>query len=291
MQCFQRNGTSRVPAVGRLLPPTASTSFPPAARFPSACHLAYEMPWSSIDIMKSEMRKARGPEDGKVVLQKGPSGADDHNELEGYSNDYTSESPSHMKSNISSDAEEPPPKSFQAVDPYIFVKASRKFLAQHPPELSHLADSAAGLDTARLRACKSHADKQSRAFEYFLVAVTSMYYGDPYITNKGKRAEPERAATKAAWKLPRRRKDAGRESLLSALVSPLRHEYTFESWNPRELAVFEAGLCAFGKRFDKISALMNESKSIAQISALYHDWKSTSHYKYWKEAVIRENWS
>ena len=238
--------------------------------------------------MKSEVRKPRSTKDPP---DKTTESALVSTEIEGNSNEYTSESPSRLKSDIENDAEEPVAKEFQPVDPYIFVKASRKYLAQNPPETSHLTDYASGVDSAQLRACKCHADKQSRAFEYFLVVVTSMYYGDPYVASKVKgREESLQPGTKVASKLPKRHKERSRDALLSTLVSPIRHQYNFESWTPKELAVFEAGLCTFGKQFDKISSLLNCTKTISEITALYYDWKHTSHYKYWKEAVIRENW-
>lgn len=235
--------------------------------------------------MKTVTRKSREAECERETAGKELEASDGPSDLGGNSNEHTSESPCRPKCDICSEGDEPEVRPFHPIDPHIFVKASRKYLAQNPPEVSHLADFASGLDTVQLRACKIHADKQSRAFEYYLVVVTSMYYGDPFIRPK----EPM-PATKAACKVPRRHREKGRDSVLNTLVSPLRRPFNFESWTPRELAVFEAGLCAFGKRFDKVSALLGSSKSMAQITELYYDWKSTSHYKFWKEAVLRENW-
>jgi len=112
-----------------------------------------------------------------------------------------------------------------------------------------------------------------------------MYYGDPFI-----RAKEPLPTSKLVCKVPRRHREKGRDSVLRALVTPLRRPFNFETWTPREIAVFEAGLCTFGKRFDKLCTLLRRSKTLAQITDLYYDWKTTSHYKCWKEAVLRENW-
>jgi hypothetical protein len=68
-------------------------------------------------------------------------------------------------------------------------------LAQNPPEASHHVDFASGLGMVQLRACKSQIDKQSRAFEYYLIVVTSMYYGDSFIRAKEQLGLSEAAVT------------------------------------------------------------------------------------------------
>jgi hypothetical protein len=235
--------------------------------------------------MKTAPRKSREIESETEAAGKELDSSDGPRDLEGNSNEHTSESPNRPKCDICSEGDEPEVKPFRPVDPHVFVKASRKYLAQNPPEASHLVDFASGLGTVQLRACKSQIDKQSRAFEYYLIVVTSMYYGDPFI-----RAKEPLPISKDVCKVPRRHGEKGRDSVLNTLVSPLRRPFNFESWTPREIAIFEAGLCAFGKRFEKVSALLNHCKTIAQITNLYYDWKTTSHYKFWKEAVMRENW-
>lgn len=235
--------------------------------------------------MKTAPKKSREIESEKEAAGKELDSCEGPSDLEGNSNEHTSESPNRPKCDICSEGDEPEVKPFRPVDPHVFVKASRKYLAQNPPEASHLVDFASGLGTVQLRACKSQIDKQSRAFEYYLVVVTSMYYGDPFI-----RAKEPLPISKDVCKVPRRHGEKGRDSLLNTLVSPLRRPFNFESWAPREIAIFEAGLCAFGKHFEKVSALLNHCKTIAQITDLYYDWKTTSHYKFWKEAVMRENW-
>ena len=235
--------------------------------------------------MKSEHRKSCERTEVKEAAEKQLEPIEAPGYMCGNSNEHTSESPSRPKCDIYSEGDEPEERTFRPVDPHVFVKASRKYLAQNPPEASHLADFATGLDIVQLRACKVHTDKQSRAFEYYLVVVTSMYYGDPFI--RGKEPLP---TSKAACKVPRRHREKGRDSVLSSLISPLRRPFNFETWTPREIAVFEGGLCAFGKRFDRISTLLRNSKTMVQVTDLYYDWKTTSHYKFWKEAVLRENW-
>lgn len=41
----------------------------------------------------------------------------------------------------------------------------------------------------------------------------------------------------------------------------------------------------FGKKFDVVSRLLEESKTLQEITRFYYIWKKTSHYKSWKEAV------
>ena len=179
---------------------------------------------SSIAIMKIEVRKARD------LPAKSMEAQDPTSDLGGLSNEITSESPAHDKADISSESEEPD-REFRPVDPYLFVKASRKYLSQNPPETSHIADFAPGLSTTQLRACDSYIDKQARAFEYFLVVVTSMYYGDPYCGSKRKLKE-DAGVSKGGCRVPRRRKEKGQDNVLGTLISPLRQHFNFEEWTP-----------------------------------------------------------
>jgi len=103
--------------------------------------------------MKTEKRESSEQAGDKETAGKELEPMEARGELCGNSNEHTSESPSRLKIDIFSEEEEQEVGPFRPVDPHVFVKASRKYLAQNPPEASHLADLAAGLDTVQLRAC------------------------------------------------------------------------------------------------------------------------------------------
>src|SRR5690349_3596736 len=89
---------------------------------------------------------------------------------------------------------------------------------------------------------------------------------------------------------------------LDALVSPLRKQSVWENWSPRELGVFESGLCTFGKDFHQIARLVRRlfaicsplltsssclrvqigTKTTNDTVSLYYHWKQSSHYHMWK---------
>ena len=60
--------------------------------------------------------------------------------------------------------------------------------------------------------------------------------------------------------------------------------YKIERWSPKEIAIFECTLCAYGKKFELALQLLGQSKDLRGITEFYHLWKQTSHYRVWKEA-------
>jgi hypothetical protein len=68
---------------------------------------------------------------------------------------------------------------------------------------------------------------------------------------------------------------------LEALLSPVREVSEFENWSPREVAIFESSILAFGKQFDFISSLIGTKRN-TDVYAFYLEWKGTSHYRAWK---------
>lgn len=114
---------------------------------------------------------------------------------------------------------------------------------------------------------------QMSAFENYLALVSSMYYGGisacHLLEGSGRR----------------RRKGRGLKTI-SILLSPLRKDYAFERWSPYEVAVFETGLCTFGKQFKKIEKMLKD-KSYSEITQFYYKWKQTSHYQAWKTAFMQ----
>jgi len=75
---------------------------------------------------------------------------------------------------------------------------------------------------------------------------------------------------------------------IDQLVSPLKVDYIFEKWTPKEIAIFEAGLCKYGKEFSYIQFLI-QTKTINQVIEFYFIWKTTNHYKIWKYHKNIEN--
>jgi len=68
---------------------------------------------------------------------------------------------------------------------------------------------------------------------------------------------------------------------LDLLLSPLRKPNVLDNWCPREIALFEAGICAVGKDFHAIAQLI-QSKSCKECVDFYYIWKKSSHYAMWK---------
>eukprot|EP00466_Bigelowiella_natans_P006413 jgi/Bigna1/74215/fgenesh1_pg.28_\ len=66
------------------------------------------------------------------------------------------------------------------------------------------------------------------------------------------------------------------------LHSSVRHQRLLDSWSPYDLAVFEAGVCAYGKVFHKIQKFL-PNKSVNEIVELFYYWKAGSHYSLWKK--------
>jgi len=76
--------------------------------------------------------------------------------------------------------------------------------------------------------------------------------------------------------------------IMDSLVSPLKVDYVFEKWSPKEVAIFEAGICKYGKEFSFIQFLI-KTKTINETIQFYFAWKNTSHYRIWKYHKNIEN--
>lgn len=55
-----------------------------------------------------------------------------------------------------------------------------------------------------------------------------------------------------------------------------------ELWNPREIALFEAGMYLHGKQFHKVQSIV-QTKTTKDVVAFYYIWKKTRHYQDWKQ--------
>ena len=62
-----------------------------------------------------------------------------------------------------------------------------------------------------------------------------------------------------------------------------------DKWTVREIAIFEAGICAYGKEFHTIAKLFKIpnseklSKTCNEVVEFYYVWKKSAHYDLWKE--------
>jgi len=66
------------------------------------------------------------------------------------------------------------------------------------------------------------------------------------------------------------------------LRSALRRPRPGEDWTPREVALFEAGICLHGKDFSAIRHLVS-SKELSEVVAFYYRvFKKSAHYRIWK---------
>ncbi|CAK57261.1 unnamed protein product (macronuclear) [Paramecium tetraurelia] len=73
------------------------------------------------------------------------------------------------------------------------------------------------------------------------------------------------------------------QDVLDILISPLRNDFSFETWTTKEIAIFECGLCRYGKQYEFLSHLRQiKTKNAQDIIQFYYNWKFTSHYKLWK---------
>ncbi|CAK61751.1 unnamed protein product (macronuclear) [Paramecium tetraurelia] len=71
------------------------------------------------------------------------------------------------------------------------------------------------------------------------------------------------------------------QDVLDILISPLRSDFPFETWTTKEIAIFECGMCRYGKQYEFLSHLI-KTKNAQDIIQFYYFWKFTSHYKLWK---------
>jgi len=76
--------------------------------------------------------------------------------------------------------------------------------------------------------------------------------------------------------------------ILDALISPLKVDNVLEKWSPKEIAIFEAGLCKYGKEFSFIQFLIN-TKTLNEVIQFYFAWKTTTHYRTWKHYKNLDN--
>jgi len=74
---------------------------------------------------------------------------------------------------------------------------------------------------------------------------------------------------------------------LDLLTSPLRRPSPLDTWSAKDIAVFEASICSFGKDFYRMSQLL-PYKTTNDCVKFYYFWKTSQHYKKWKQDPERK---
>jgi len=72
---------------------------------------------------------------------------------------------------------------------------------------------------------------------------------------------------------------------IDLLLSPLRKPNVLDCWSPREIALFEAGICRLGKNFHQIQRLLPTKTTQAIVEFYYNCWKK----KYTLPNLEKEN--
>jgi hypothetical protein len=74
-------------------------------------------------------------------------------------------------------------------------------------------------------------------------------------------------------------------SALGYLKNPNRRTSVIEIWSPYEVALFEAAIAQYGKRFHEVQKAI-ETKTSKEVIEFYYVWKKTSHYVSWKKQYL-----
>jgi len=145
----------------------------------------------------------------------------------------------------------------------------------HPPSLlSSPLPSALSSDPNA--PASTHVNEAGARIDAFLHSIGSMYY-----RNHASLSKDASAAGPATEVWVAADYDKLEYPTLDLLLSPLRKPHVLDSWCPREIALFEAGICAVGKDFHAIARLIT-TKSCKECVDFYYVWKKSSHYALWK---------
>ena len=71
---------------------------------------------------------------------------------------------------------------------------------------------------------------------------------------------------------------------IDLLLSPLRKTLALDNWSPKEIALFEAGMCRLGKNFHQIQKLIKTKDTQEIVEFYYTCWKQSQHYQIWKQS-------
>ena len=132
-----------------------------------------------------------------------------------------------------------------------------------------LASSASASQLPSTSASSRHIDKLRT--DALLSSIASMYYR-PRVVHPSA-ADVYVSADYDRFEYP----------TVDALLSPLRKPSVLDDWTPIEVALFESGICSYGKDFHAISRLMAGRKTCGQCVEFYYVWKKSGHYALWKE--------
>jgi hypothetical protein len=76
-----------------------------------------------------------------------------------------------------------------------------------------------------------------------------------------------------------------RQTTLGILKNPARPRQVLDEWAPKQVALFEAAICIYGKNFYAIQKVV-ETKTLKQVIEFYYLWKKSSHYTIWKRHFV-----
>eukprot|EP00472_Partenskyella_glossopodia_P011998 CAMPEP_0197518190 /NCGR_PEP_ID=MMETSP1318-20131121/3317_1 /TAXON_ID=552666 /ORGANISM="Partenskyella glossopodia, Strain RCC365" /LENGTH=374 /DNA_ID=CAMNT_0043068313 /DNA_START=1 /DNA_END=1125 /DNA_ORIENTATION=+ len=89
------------------------------------------------------------------------------------------------------------------------------------------------------------------------------------------------AAAAASSKLAEQMHIYREYSSLEVLLSPLRRPLAIDKWCARDVALFEAGICAHGKDFEKVAKLIPGKNTAGVVKFYYSTWKLSKNYLKW----------
>jgi len=168
------------------------------------------------------------------------------------------------KFKLSNDEEEDSDQK-KTLSPTIFKKTKIIFPSDNK------AKSNKSAKTTTSTSSSTNDDPGAQMLENYVSTVSAFYFGE--IDNTEDRSS-SRANNKFNEKF--------RLTTLDMLISPLRTDSIIDRWTPKEVAIFEAGICKYGRQFHMIQRLIR-TKTEREVIDFYYHWKKTSHYKMWKD--------
>jgi len=109
--------------------------------------------------------------------------------------------------------------------------------------------------------------KHRKNLDLVLKVVAKMYYRD----SQSRLGQKEGKSANGEYFFP----------TVEQLKNPLRPISVLDDWGLGEIALFEAGICAFGKNFYQIQKFI-ANKTTADCVRFYYFWKRSAHYQMWK---------
>ena len=164
------------------------------------------------------------------------------------------------------------PSHFLTDDPAALVPSSSSSSPTTYPATSSTSLASASASAASLPSTSAnsrHIDKLRT--DALLSSISSMYY------------RPRLVHPSAADVYVSADYDRFEYPTVDALLSPLRKPAVLDDWSPLEVALFESGICSYGKDFHAIARLMAGRKTCGQCVEFYYVWKKSGHYAMWKE--------